>query len=200
MGAPEVAGVGLPVAGFQIGHRRLVHLHIAAIKDGGFYLFIKGAQPEGGERHPAGHGLTGEINAVARLIDVFLTVEREVVAVLGGDDGGEESGGGEAGVLEGRRQGGDDGRGFSVTAAHVFGTHGAAFEEAGGFVVELFADFLSDAFPRGGVGFDFVRLEDLFDHGEVLGQARAAGGGGRRGAVGCGRGLPGVSASLLHTS
>ena len=56
------------------------------------------------------------------------------------------------------------------------------------------AYFFSNAFPRGGAGFDFVRLEDLFDHGQMFRQARAAGGGGRRGAVGSGRGLLGVSA------
>lgn len=51
--------------------------------------------------------------------NLFLPVERQVVAVFPDDDGGEQAGGGEAAILQGI-EGRDDGRGFRLVFPDVF--------------------------------------------------------------------------------
>ena len=109
--------------------------------------------------------------------DLLKAVEREVVAEFEGDG-----------------QRGDDRRVFTVAFAHIFGAHGAAAQEAGGPVVELLADFLSDPPPRGGLGEDFVRLDEVLFDRQVFGQARLARLRGARSGVLRERRLPRVSA------
>ena len=67
-----------------------------------------------------------------------------------------------------------DRSGLRVGDTHILRAHEAAAQEAAGFVVEFFADFLADAPPRFGTGFDRFGLENDFLDGQILGQAGLA--------------------------
>ena len=89
---------------------------------------------------------------------------------------GDERGGGDAAVLEAGRQRGDDGFCERVADPDILGADGADATEAAALIVELFADFLANATPGGGIGEDFGGFEDFFlGDGQVFGEARGAG-------------------------
>ena len=79
---PEITLLGLAVARRQIINRRFIHLHIAASQDSGADVFVNGFEPIGGQPHPARQGLPGQMNSVALKKNLFLPVQRQVVAVF----------------------------------------------------------------------------------------------------------------------
>src|SRR5690606_30862670 len=88
-----------------------------------------------------------DVHVMSRPEDLFLTIERYMVAELIDDHRGDEPGSGEACILQRRRQGGDHRRVLDVVYTHKLQTHSAAAEKASRLVIELFADLLPDLTP-----------------------------------------------------
>jgi hypothetical protein len=84
----------------------------------------------------------------------------------------------------------DHRRAILVLLVHILAADGAPAKETPGLIVELFGHFLPDATPGFWLGFDRVRIDDLLDHRQVLGQARLAFAAGRFGRFGFGRSDP----------
>ena len=174
MGGPQVALFGLAVAGSEIADRRFVDLHVAAAEHAGADGFVNGFQPVGAEFHPAGECLSRQMHFVAAGEDVFLPVEREVVAVFADEDVREQTGRGQSAFAQTLGQQCDDGGEIGVGAVNVFAADDAAPQEAAGFVVELFVYLLADTAPGFRLRFHRLGIEDLFDDGKIFGQSRCA--------------------------
>ena len=67
---PEVALLGFPIAGTELGDGCFIYLKIAATHDSGADHFIDGLEPVGHHAHPVRHGLPGQMHAVARPADL----------------------------------------------------------------------------------------------------------------------------------
>lgn len=85
-GRPEIALFGLPMTRGQVSHGRFVDLRIATGQHAGADLFVDRLKPIGAPFHPAGESRTGEIDLVALGKDLFLPVERKVIAILADQD------------------------------------------------------------------------------------------------------------------
>ncbi len=70
----------------QIANGRFIDLYIAAAENPRTDALVNGAQPIGRQSHPFGQGLPRQPDPVARPIDRFLPVKRQVIAILGDDD------------------------------------------------------------------------------------------------------------------
>ncbi len=110
------------------------------------------------------------MDTVAGAVNLFLPVERQMIAELGDEDLREQARSGEAAFLQALGQRGDDGHGVDLATPHILAPNEAAAQEARGFVVELFADFLAEAAPRRRTGFDRRGVEHFLDHRQILGQ------------------------------
>lgn len=171
---PKITLAGLAVAGGEIADRGFIHLDIATGHDSGADRLVDRTQPVGGERDPTHHGRAWEMDAVAGAVDLLLPVEREVIAELGDEDLREQARSREAAFLQALGQRGDDGHGVHFAAAHILAPDEPAAQEARGFVIEVFADFLADATPLRRTGLDRRGIEHFLDHRQVLGQPGAA--------------------------
>ena len=107
-------------------------------------------------------------------VDLLLSIEGQVIGVFADDDVGEQPWREDAAFEEFFGKSCDDGSGFGLRDPNILRAHEATAQEAAGFVVEFFADFLADAPPRFGAGFDRGGLENDFLDGQVLGQAGLA--------------------------
>ena len=167
---PEVALLGLAVAGAQILDGCLVDLHIASGHDAGVDVLINRSQPIGGQSEPARHALPWDGDVVPGGVDLLLPVEREVIAILRDDDLCEQPWCGDAALLE-RVERGDDGGLVRLVTLQILFADDAAAEEPRGLIVELLGDLFADAPPGFGRCGDFLRLDDFIDGGQVLGHA-----------------------------
>lgn len=98
MACPEITLPGLPVTGFQIIHRSLIHLDIATTHHPGEDMFIDGLQPPRGQFYPPRQTLPRQLNPVALPVNLFLPVEGQMVAVLADQNVGQQAGSRQAAV------------------------------------------------------------------------------------------------------
>ena len=137
-------------------------------------LAVDDGEPVRAERGPVAEGFAVELDALADE-DLGLPVVGQVADEAVVDDLGDQPGGGDAAVLQGGWQRGDDGLGERVALADILAPDQPDAAELGPLVVELLADFLADVSPLFPVGQDFGRVDDLFVDGQVIGDARRAG-------------------------
>ena len=95
-----------------------------------------------------------------------------MVAILCHDDLREQAGRGEATLLELLRQRGDHGHGVAFAAPDELSPDKSKAHEARRFVVELLADFHTEAAPGLRRGLDLRRFDDLLDDLQIRGPAR----------------------------
>lgn len=91
---------GFAGAGGEIFNRGLVGLEVIAGEEPRADALVEWLEPEGGKDGPAAEGVAADLHAVAGGQDLFLTVVRQMVAVLRDDGVGDESGGGGEAVLQ----------------------------------------------------------------------------------------------------
>ena len=131
-------------------------------------------EPVGGEQGPITEGFTVDFHSHAG--EHFgLPIVGKVAGEAVVEDFGDEAGGGDAAVLEGGRQGLDEGLGGGIVFADEFATHELDADEFGGLEVELFTHFFANAAEGFGVEQDFGWVELLADDWKVLGDAWGAG-------------------------
>ena len=100
--APQVGAVGLAVAGFEHGHRRLVGMqHRLAQQLGGQGVHQR-LQLHAALAHPLGQRRAGD-RVPGTLEDRFLAVQRQVIEVLGHQHLGQQARGGQSLVDDVRR-------------------------------------------------------------------------------------------------
>lgn len=114
------------------------------------------------------------MHVVAAGEDLFLPVERKVIAVFAHEDLGQQSGRGQAAFAQALGQRRDDGSQIGVGAVNVFAADDPPAQEAAGFVIELFVHFLADAAPGLRRGLHRFGIDDLFDERKIFRQARGA--------------------------
>ena len=171
---PEVAGLGFAAAGLEVSDRGFVDL---SVKRSPMFILdfsIDDREPVGGELGPVAEGFAVEVDSHAGKhfgLPIVGQVADEAVV----DDLGNEARGGDAAVLEGGGKWIDEGLGSGVVFENEFAAHELDAEKFGGFVVELFADFFTDAAVVFGVEQDFGGIELLADDGKVLGNTGGAG-------------------------
>ena len=162
--------LGLAVSRGQILDRGFVDRHVAAGHDAGADGFVNRFQPVDGQFHPAGQRLPGQLHPVAAGEDLFLPMEREVVAVFADEEVREQTGRGQPAFPQARGQRRDDGGEVGVGAMRVFAADGAPAQEAAGLVIKLLIHFLADAAPGGGLRWHWLGLEDDFDERKIFRQ------------------------------
>lgn len=106
---PEIAFGSLPVAVCEILDGCFIDLHVS-IELRGCHRFDHELEPLGDKGHCVAYGLSGPSDAVSALMDVFLSIKRQVIDVFGDDDLGEETGSKEAAFKKFLGERGDDGR------------------------------------------------------------------------------------------
>ncbi len=114
------------------------------------------------------------MHVVAAGKDLFLTVERKVVAVFADQHLGEQTGRRQPAFAQALGQRRDDGGEIGVGAVNEFAANDPAAQETAGFVVELFVHFLADAAPGLRLCFHRLGIDDLFDQRQMLRQTRPA--------------------------
>ena len=133
MAGPEVASAGAAMTGLEIADRCFVDLEIAApsvlIPD----LPVNATEPVGRQIRPIAKCPAMERNSLAGE-NLRLAVIWEMVGKVVCDDLRDEPRGGGAAILQGWRQGGDDGLGGGISLSDVFGTHQTLAEEPAGTV------------------------------------------------------------------
>lgn len=110
MRGPQVALFGLAVAGSEMADGRFVDWHVAAAEHAGANGFVDRLQPVGAKFDPAGQRLPRQLHVVAAGEDLFLPVEREVVAVFADEDVRGQTGRGQSAFAQTLGQQCDDGR------------------------------------------------------------------------------------------
>ena len=150
-----------------------INLHIPALEDFGSKVPVDGFEPEGHEFHPPCQRGAGQRDAVPGAQDRFLPVERKVVAVFGHGDAGQQARGGDAAFLRLRGKRGNDRRGFIVLTGDIFGPDDDAAVILGGIAIEHLCALFANAAPLGGFGGNLLGLDDLFDGGQMSGNALA---------------------------
>src|SRR5580658_6167334 len=98
-----------------------------------------------GQPYPLRHALARQVHPMAAPVDLFLPVQRKVVAVFAYKDLRQQPWRGDATLLELLRQRRDDWRVLALPAMHVLSPDQPPPNESGRLVVELLADFLSYA-------------------------------------------------------
>ncbi|MEN9576773.1 MAG: hypothetical protein RL514_4628 [Verrucomicrobiota bacterium] len=156
------------MTGFQIFDRGFIHLHIAVRQDARADVFVNELQPLGGQCHPPGQCLTRQMHLVAVPEDLFLPIQRKVIAVFADQHLRQQARCGQAAIQQPFRQGCDHGRLVEFHPVNVFAADHAAAQKAGRFVIELFADFLADATPALRRGFHRLGINHFFDSRQVL--------------------------------
>ena len=174
VGGPEVASFCFAVAGCEVVDGGFVDLAVKCSPMFVLNFSVDDGEPVGGEVGPVAEGFAVEINThPSKHLGLAVVGQMAGEAIV--DDFGDEAGGGDAAVLEFGGKWGDDWFGNGGVDADVFGANELYAEEFGGFVAELFADFLADAAIGGGVELDFGGEEFFVDDWEVLGDAGCAG-------------------------
>ena len=178
---PGVADLAAPL-GVEERDRGLVHLDVATVQDGRTQGRVDGGEESGDVRNPLPHGLAGKGGAHARQ-DLFLSVYRDVIAVLGNDHVGDQARAGLAAGNHPRGQGRDH-RGGGVGGTGVDRPNDLAAKEDPGTVVDLGRDLLTDDDQGGAVGgnsFLDGRLQaDGLQDGQLIHPTLPALGGGAR--------------------
>ena len=101
---PEATLLGAPVARLQIVDRRFIHLHIAARQDAGADGLVNRLQPFGGQFNPTRQGLPGQMDLMPPRKNLFLPIQRQMIAVFGDQNLRQQTGRGQAAVLQPLRQ------------------------------------------------------------------------------------------------
>jgi len=171
---PEVAGLRFAAAGLEVVDGGFVELPVKRAPVFILDFSIDDGEPVGGEKAPVAEGLAGDVHSHAG--EHFgLSIVGQVADEAVVDDFGDEAGGGDAAVLQGGRQRGDEGDGGGVVLEEEFAAHELDADEFGGLEVELLAHFFADAAEFFGIEQDFGRIEFFADDGKVLGDAGGAG-------------------------
>lgn len=142
---PDVAGAGFSGAGSEFFDGSFVGLKVVFFQALPVDGFGDGLQEFEAAEGPVVQGVAGGVEAKA-LEDVLLAVEREVIGVFRDDEMGGEAEGGDAAAEWTGGCGGDEGRLGAVVLIAKFGPDGAALDDLGGDIVELFGNVLADEF------------------------------------------------------
>jgi hypothetical protein len=121
----------------------------------------------------AGQRLPGQMHLMALRENLFLPIQRQMVAVFAHQNVRQQPRRGQTGLA-----------GVPATARspepvqdqrgeHIF-ADGPAAQKTRRFIIQLLADFLPDATPGFGLLFHRFGINHFFDQGQVLGQARCA--------------------------
>lgn len=171
---PQISFARFAMPRLQIVDGSFVRLHVTSSQNARADRIIDRAQPIGGQAHPAGHRLAGQMHAMALPINLFLTVERRMIAIFGDEDLRQQPCGGQTALLQPWRQRRDDRSRVHIAPAHILAPDEPEPQKARRFIVELLADFLSDAAPRGGVCLDRLRVEHLLNEWQMIGPSGRA--------------------------
>ena len=174
MTGPQIALGRLALSGGEVFDRCFVDLHVTVDELFGLHRLDHELEPLGDQGHAIGHRLARDSHSVSLQVDQPLSIEGQVVGVFADDDVGEQPRCEDAAFQKFLGKFRDDGSGLRVDDTHILRAHEATAQEATGFAVEFFADFLADAPPGFGTGFDRGGLENDFLDGQVLGQAGLA--------------------------
>ena len=174
VGRPEVAGLGLAAAGFEVIDGGFVNLSVKCPPMFVLDFPIDNGKPVGGEQRPIAESLAVKIDSHAGE-HFLLTIVGQMADEAIVHHFGDEPGRGDAALLQGRRQRVDERLGAGIVLADEFAAHELDADELGGFEVELLAHFLTDAAEGFGIEQDFGRIEFLPHDGQMFGDARGAG-------------------------
>lgn len=157
--------MGFGAAGLEVMDGGFVDLSVRCAPMFVLDFTIDDREPVGGKQRPVAEGLAMETDShpgeYFRLPVVGEVADEAVIYHLG-----DEAGGGDAAVLEGGRERVDEGLGGGVVLADEFAAHELDADEFGGLVVELLADFLTDASEVVRVEQDFGRVEFFAEEAE----------------------------------
>ena len=123
---------------------------------------------------PARQGLPRQVNSVAANENLFLPVQRQMVAVFAHQNVRQQSGCGQTTILQTFWQRRDDRCLVKVNPVNVFAPNGPAAQKTRRFKIQLLADFLADATPALRRGLHRFGINDFFNHRQVLRQTRGA--------------------------
>ena len=112
------------------------------------------------------------MNSVPLLVNLFLSIEGQMVAVFSHHDLRQQARRGQAAIQQSFRQGGDHRRRVQFGSMHKLSAHDSAPEKTPRLIIQLLADFLADATPGFRLGLDRFGIDHFFHHRQVFWQTR----------------------------
>ena len=171
---PQVALTAATAFTQTVAHRGLIDLQVRAVAQILPDVVVDRREPVGRHPHPVAHRFARQFDAVARVQDLLLAIQRQMIHVLLQQDVGQQPRAGITAFDQARGQRRDQRRTVPIDFARELAADDAAAKVTRRHHVQFFGDFLADAPIRAGVLLDGFRINDLFFHRQVLRQAGLA--------------------------
>src|ERR1051326_7960569 len=165
---PEIALFGFAVTRFQIFYRCFIDLHVSAGQDTGLDLLIDRHQPVGRQFHPASQRLARQVQTVPLRINLLLPIQRQMVTVFAHQHVSQQARSGQSAFLQAGRQGRGHWSAIRFGAMHEGATPGPPLEKTPRLIVQLLGNLLTNLAPVLGLSFDWLGINDLLDHRQVV--------------------------------